>query len=444
MHEFRTLLHSTSSSFRITRKSVQKRLLNTAAAQPSASPSAAGPLAGLRVLDLSRILAGPFCTQLLADYGASVIKVEQPKLGDDTRHWQVQGESKFWEEGAKSMSLYYTAVNRNKRSVTLNLKHKSARNILYELVKKSDVLVENFIPGKMEDMGFGYEKLSQINDRLVYASISGYGASGLYSSSAGYDAIAAAVGGLMHITGEADRKPLRPGLGMVDMSTGMLMHGAILAALRARDTTGKGQKLDGSLFETQLSLLINVGANWLNMGIEGKRYGAAHPSICPYDTYKTKDGYFALGANNEKQWAILCKRLDMPKLFEDARFRTNALRVENREELDAILMPVLAQKTNDEWLRRLEGSGLAHGPVNSIEKAFAHPQAEARNMIFDHRSKHTSLGSLKMIGPAVKFSGTGAAIRHAAPLLGEHTEEVLRELDYTTDQIAQFQNQGAV
>lgn len=403
-----------------------------------------GPLSGIRVLDLSRILAGPFCTQLLADYGADVIKVEQPKTGDDTRHWKIAGEAEYWNPDAQSMSLYYSSVNRNKRSITLDLKKPKGLNVLYELVERSDVFVENFITGGAAKLGIGYEKLRSLNDRLVYASISGYGASGPYAKRAGYDAIAAAEGGLMHITGMPDGKPLRPGLGMVDMSTGLLMHGAILAALRARDTTGKGQKLDASLFETQLSLLINVGTGWLNMGIDGKRYGAAHPSIVPYDTYKTKDGYFAMGANNEKQWKLLCERLDRMDLFENERFKSNALRVKHREELDAIVTGLLVEKTNDEWLQVLEGSGLAHGPVNSIQRAFEHPQAEARSMVVEKSSDYAKSGSIKMIGPAVKFSETAAKVRSTAPMLGEHTDEVLSELGYSIDEVDQMRKEGVV
>ncbi|KIV99955.1 uncharacterized protein PV09_08468 [Verruconis gallopava] len=408
-----------------------------------ASRERSGPLAGLRVLDLSRILAGPFCTQLLADYGADVIKIEQPGTGDDTRHWRAKGEADHWLVSSP-MSFYFTAVNRNKRSMTLDLKKQTGLNILYDLVKRSDVLVENFVPGKSDELGFGYDKVRSLNSRLVYASISGYGASGPYSTRAGYDAIAAAEGGLMHITGEADGKPLRPGLGMVDMSTGMLMHGAILAALRARDTTGRGQKLDVSLFETQLSLLINIGVNWLNMGIEGRRYGAAHPSICPYDTYRTKDGYLALGANNEKQWHVLCDRLGRNDLREDRRFGSNPLRVQNREVLDEILKETLLQKTNAEWLATLENSGLAHGPVNTIQKAFEHPQAQARDMVQEKESAYTAVGKIMMIGPPVKFSEDGAGIRTIAPLLGEHTEDVLRELGYDGQQIGSLRKQGVV
>lgn len=425
---------------------IQRRLSHRRYSSPAndeVSARSQGPLAGLRVLDLSRILAGPFCTQILADYGADVIKIEQPHTGDDTRHWQASGEAARWKASSSPMSFYFAAINRNKRSMALNLKSPKALQILHELTRQSDVVVENFIPGKADAMGVGYEQLSELNSRLVYASISGYGASGPYSKRAGYDAIAAAEGGLMHITGEADGKPLRPGLGMVDMSTGMMMHGAILAALRARDQTGRGQKLDSSLFETQLSLLINVGANWLNMRIEGKRWGASHPSIAPYDTFETRDGHLAVAANNQKQWTILAKTL-RPDLLEDPRFATNPLRVQHRDALEEIINDAFLQKTNDEWQAIFDGSGLAHGPVNTIQKAFEHPQAIARDMVQETDTPHAESGKIKMIGPAVKFSESQVRIRSPPPLLGEHTNDVLGELGYSKEKIDELRSEGVI
>lgn len=228
------------------------------------------------------------------------------------------------------------------------------------------------------------------------------------------------------------------------MSTGLYMHGAILAALRARDQTGLGQKLDASLFETQISLLINIGATWLNMGIEGERFGAAHPSIVPYNTFKTKDGYLACGANNEKQWKALCQRLKRMDLFEDERFKTNPLRVQNRNVLDQIMNETLMTMTNDEWLAVLEGSGLACGPVNSIEKAFAHPQTAARGMVQDWKTDHTVSGMMKLIGPAVKVSENPSQIRRGPPLLGEHTDEVLYELGFEKAMVQSLRNEEVV
>lgn len=249
----------------------------------------------------------------------------------------------------------------------------------------------------------------------------------------------------MHITGFPDGPPMRPGLGMTDMSTGLLTHGAILAALNARHTTGRGQHISTSLFETQLSLLINVGLSWLNLGVEGRRWGAAHPSIVPYNTYQTKDGsWLTLGANNDRQFRVLCQRFGIPEVAADERFRTNAMRVAQREVVDAMVADNIKQKTMQEWLEELDGSGLAHGPVNTIQRAFEHPQAVARDMVQTVDCEKIEGGELKLIGPAAKFSETKAEVRTRPPLLGEHTDDVLRELGYTTDHIHHLRKHGVV
>lgn len=409
------------------------------------SESKPGPLSGTRVLDFSRILAGPFCSQILADYGADVIKVEQPNQGDETRSWQGKGEAPDWKDQAGPISLYFAAINRNKRSLTLDLKKPKALEIVHELAKTSDVVLENFIPGGADKLGVGYEKLSQINPKLIYASISGYGSGGPYSKRAGYDAIAAAEGGLMHVTGHPDGGPVRPGLGMTDMSTGLYTHGAIMAALYSRDRTGKGQHISSSLFETQISLLINIGANWLNRGVEGQRYGAAHPSIVPYNTWRCKDGiWLAVAANNDRQFRTLCKKIRREDLLGDDRFTNNASRVEHRPLMDDIFDNVFAAKTSQEWLELLDDSGLAHGPVNSIQKAFEHPQTQAREMIkpVDWDSLHS--GQWQAIGPPVKFSEVGGSVRSRPPLLGEHTDVVLTELGYSSADIKTLRSEGVV
>ncbi|KAK5724163.1 hypothetical protein LTR17_013544 [Elasticomyces elasticus] len=404
-----------------------------------------GPLKGIRVLDFGRILAGPFCSQILADYGADVIKVEQPKQGDETRSWHAKGEAAAWKPDTGPISFYFASVNRNKRSLTLDLKKPEALEIVRKLVKDIDVVIENFVPGGAEKLGVGYAELSKINPRLIYASISGYGSSGPYAKRAGYDAIAAAEGGLMHITGHPEGGPVRPGLGMTDMSTGLYTHGAILAALYNREKTGRGQHISASLFETQLSLLINIGANWLNMGVDGKRFGAAHPSIVPYNTWKCKDGiWLAVAANNDRQFRTLCRLIDRLDLPEDTRFVTNAQRVEHRPLMDEIFDSVFASKTSGEWLEVMNGSGLAHGPVNSIQKAFEHPQAEARDMVHPVPWDAVASGEWKGIGPAVKFSETKATIRERPPRLGEHTESVLAEAGYTDEEVDKLRESGAI
>ena len=409
------------------------------------SDDSRGPLAGVRVLDFSRILAGPFCSQILSDYGADVVKIEQPGQGDETRSWQGKGEGDSWQDEAGPISLYFAAVNRNKRSLSLDLKKPKALEVVYELTRSCDVVLENFIPGGASKLGVGYEKLSQINPKVIYASISGYGSDGPYSERAGYDAIAAAEGGLMHITGNPDSGPVRPGLGMTDMSTGLYTHGAIMAALYSRVQTGRGQHISSSLFETQISLLINVGANWLNRGVEGQRYGAAHPSIVPYNTWRCRDNiWLAVAANNERQFRTLCQAIGRKELVEDVRFATNASRVEHRAFMDEIFDGVFASKTSEHWLRVLGGSGLAHGPVNTIQKAFAHPQTQARGMVSPMPWDSLKSGKWQAIGAPVKFSETEASVRSRPPLLGEHTDAVLSELGYSTFQIATLHAEGVV
>ncbi|KAK4552859.1 hypothetical protein LTR86_009991 [Recurvomyces mirabilis] len=411
----------------------------------SAPAESNGPLKGIRVLDFSRILAAPFCTQILADYGADVIKIEQPGLGDETRSWKTKAEAAIWKEDIGPMSMYFASVNRNKRSLTLDLKKPEALTIVKKLAEKSDIVIENFIPGGADKLGIGYAALSKVNPRLIYASISGYGASGPYAKRAGYDAIAAAEGGLMHVTGHPDGGPVRPGLGMTDMSTGLYTHGAIMAALYSREKTGRGQYISASLFETQLSLLINIGANWLNMGVDGKRYGAAHPSIVPYNTWRCKDGiWLALAANNDRQFLKLCQLIGREDLPKDERFAVNAQRVEHRPLMDEIFDTVFASKTSEEWLKLLDGSGLAHGPVNSIQKAFEHPQAEARDMVRDFEWDALESGHWKAIGPAVKFSDTKAEIQQRPPALGEHTGDILQEIGHTAEDVDNLRTQGAI
>ncbi|KAK5122942.1 hypothetical protein LTR85_003507 [Meristemomyces frigidus] len=377
--------------------------------------------------------------------GADVIKVEQPGQGDETRSWQGKGEAAAWKDGSGPISFYFAAVNRNKRSLTLDLKRPKALEVVKQLVMESDVVVENFVPGGADRLGIGYAELSKLNPRLIYASISGYGAGGPYAKRAGYDAIAAAEGGLMHITGHPDGGPVRPGLGMTDMSTGLYTHGAIMAALYNREKTGRGQNISASLFETQISLLINIGANWLNMGRDGQRFGAAHPSIVPYNTWRCKDGiWLALAANNDRQFRTLCQRIDRTDLSEDDRFKTNALRVEHRPVMDEMLVPIFAAKTSEEWLQTLDGSGLAHGPVNTIQKAFEHPQTAAREMVQPMQWDAVVSGEWKGIGVPVKFSETKGAVRQRPPTLGEHTEDVLADAGYGADDIRSLRECGAI
>ncbi|KAK3726000.1 hypothetical protein LTR37_000148 [Vermiconidia calcicola] len=424
---------------------IRYRARTYSTAAPTSS-TAKGPLDGVKILDFTRILAGPFCTQILADYGADVVKVEQPAKGDETRSWKGKGEAPLWKDGTGPISFFFSAINRNKRSITLDLKKDEAKEAVYRLVEEGgvDVVIENFIPGTADRLGIGYKALSKRNPGLIYASLSGYGSGGPYMKRAGYDAIAAAEAGFMQVTGHPGAPPIRAGLGMTDMSTGLYTHGAIMAALYSREKTGRGQFISASLFESQVSMLINVGVNWLNRGIEGQKHGAAHPSNVPYNAWECKNGiWMVVAANSEKQYQILCDRIGRSELIEDERFRTNALRVEHRTDVDQILAEVFITKSSDEWLKVFDGSGLAHGPVNTIERAFEHPQIEGRDMVLPMEWDALESGEWKGIGPAVKFSETKTGVRRMPPRLGEHTEEVLRGAGFGVDEIERMRKAGA-
>ncbi|KAJ1997365.1 hypothetical protein H4R26_005857, partial [Coemansia thaxteri] len=311
---------------------------------PTASTASSGPLAGTRVLDMTRILAGPYCTMLLGDLGAEVIKVEHPTRGDDTRAWGPPFTSytrkltaapaqrpdcattSLYTEPPEFVgeSAYYLCVNRNKRSIAVDIKSSHGRQILLDLARCSDILVENYVPGKLASYGLGYEHLQRINPRLVYASITGYGSTGPYSSRPGYDVITEAEAGLMHITGEEGGPPVKVGVAVTDIMTGLYTHGAIMAALIARSSSGRGQHIDASLLQTQLSMLVNIGSNYLVGGLEAQRWGTRHSSIAPYEVFPTKDGAVCIGAGNDSQFAALCRRLGRPDLCGLPRFNTNA------------------------------------------------------------------------------------------------------------------------
>lgn len=356
-----------------------------------------GPLTGIKILDLSRVLAAPLCSQILADYGAEVIKIEDHK-GDDTRHWKTPGEDEHWKSGVGPMSNYFAAVNRNKRSICLNLKHQQGKDVFMRLAKDADVLIENMRPGVTEKLGIDYETVKATNPAIIYASVSGYGPSGPFAKRAGYDMIAAAEAGLLHLTGQRNGPPVRPGLGLTDMCTGLYTHGAIMAALHARTATGRGQKIDASLFESQVALLTNVAATWLNMGQEAERWGTQHPSVVPYDAFKSKDLYFVCGATNDKQFKILCALLNLPDLPQDPRFVTNAARVEHRDDLFPLLNDAFRQKTTVEWVEAFEGSGMPYAPINTMERVFDHPQTRARNMVRQIKLDSAKSGSISILG----------------------------------------------
>jgi crotonobetainyl-CoA:carnitine CoA-transferase CaiB-like acyl-CoA transferase len=378
--------------------------------------AANGPLAGMRVVDLTRILAGPLCTMMLGDMGADVIKVEPPDKGDDTRGWGppfIAGEA-----------AYFIGVNRNKRSLTLNMAVPAGQKILAGLVEKADVLIDNFRIGTLEKWGFTDAWFEQHAPRLVRCSITGYGSTGPKAALPGYDFILQAESGLMSICGAPDGAPTKYGVAIVDVCTGMLASNSILAALNARHRTGKGQKVELSLYETSLAMLINVASNYLTAGRNGGRFGNGHPSIVPYTTYRTADAMVAIGIGNERQFARTAEVLGHPEWAQDARFTSNRARVENRDLIDGLINEALSHDGADAWLDKLKAVGVPCGKINSVADALDDPHTVARDMI--ETVEHSTIGALKMLGIPFKFSDTACSVRRAPPTLGQHSDEILK------------------
>jgi formyl-CoA transferase len=393
------------------------------------------PLSGIFILDLSRVLAGPFATMMLADLGATVIKVERPSSGDDTRHWGPP-----WAGGE---SAYYLSVNRNKKSVTLDLKQERARDILRVLAQRADVLVENWRAGTMDAWGIGYEDLKPLNPGLIYCAITGYGQTGPNKDRAGYDAIIQAEGGLMSITGPSEGPPMKVPIAIVDITAGMLSAIAILSALYDRVQSGQGQYIDMSLLDAQLAWLVNIGSNYLISGEPPERFGNAHPNIVPYQPFATADGWIVVGVGNERHWMRLCALANWADLESDKRFASNSARVENRDILIPELEGRFKSRTSEEWLARLRKEGIPCGPINAIEQVFSDPQVVARDMLV--RLAHPTAGEIKIVGTPFKLSRTSAQITTPPPLLGQHTEEVLREhLEMEESDIDELRNAGVI
>ena len=378
--------------------------------------AANGPLAGTRVVDLTRILAGPLCTMMLGDMGAEVIKVEPPDKGDDTRGWGppfVAGEA-----------AYFLGVNRNKRSLTLNMAVPAGQKILAGLVEKADVLIDNFRIGTLEKWGFTDAWFEQHAPRLVRCSITGYGSTGPKAALPGYDFILQAESGLMSICGEPDGGPTKYGVAIVDVCTGMLASNSILAALNARHRTGKGQKVELSLYETSLAMLINVASNYLTAGRNAGRFGNGHPSIVPYTTYQAADAMVAIGIGNERQFGRVAEVLGHPEWAKDPRFTSNRARVENRDVIDGFINEALSHDDADVWLDKLKAVGVPSGRINSVADALDDPHTAARDMI--ETVEHSTIGALKMLGIPFKFSDTACSVRRAPPTLGQHNDEILK------------------
>ncbi|HEY3151714.1 MAG TPA: CoA transferase [Candidatus Binatia bacterium] len=386
-----------------------------------------GPLDGIRVLDLTRVLAGPYCTMFLGDLGAEIVKVEQPGVGDDTRGWGppfVGGES-----------AYFLCVNRNKKSITIDLKLDDGTALVRRLAEKADVLIENFLPGTMERFGLGEESLRAANPKLIYASLTGFGADGPMCDFPGYDLIVQAWGGLMSITGAPDGEPTKVGVAIIDLVAGLMLGKSIAAALFAREKLGMGQRIDTSLLEAEVACLINAGSNYLVAGKVPGRWGNAHPTIVPYQSFQTADSYLVIGVASEGIWRRFCHAIGKTEMADDARFAKNADRVENRAVLIAMLAEMFRGRDNETWLKILNAAEVPCAPIQTIDQVFAAPQVRHRDMLIE--VEHPMAGTIRMAGIPVKFSATPASVRLPPPLLGQHTDEVLSSwLGINNDEIA--------
>ncbi len=399
------------------------------------SQSGTGPLAGLTVIELAHIMAGPVCGMMLADLGAEVVKVEKVPGGDDTRRLvppEIGGES-----------AAFMMMNRNKRGIAVNLKHDGGKAVLRRLLATADVVTENYRPGTMERLGLGYEALSRDNPGLIYCGISGFGRTGPYAERGGFDLIAQGMSGLMSITGEGpDRPPVKVGAPVTDITAGILAALGILAAYIDRQRTGEGQRIDTSLFEAGIVNTYWQSAIALATGVSPTPMGSAHPLGAPYQAFETADGWINVGAVNQANWLKLLGALEAPALEHDARFATNDMRMANLSELVETLTGIFRRRPTGAWLERLEEAGVPAGPVLSVGQMHQDPQALARDMVVD--APHSRLGKVKTIGTPVKFSRTPAGIRRGAPVLGEHTREVLAEYGYSGDEIEKLAAGGAV
>lgn len=391
-------------------------------------------LSGLRVIDLTRVLAGPYATMILGDLGAEVIKIERPGEGDDSRSYGP------YQNGE---SAYFMSLNRNKRSMTLDLKQPEGKEIFLGLIKQADILVENYRPGAMERLGLGYEQLREVNPRLVYAAISGFGHTGPYRDRAAYDGVVQAMGGIMSITGSAGGQPTRVGPSIGDLAAGLFGTIGILAAIESRHQTGLGQKVDVAMLDSQVALLENAISRYLVTGEVPRPAGNRHSSIVPFEPFRTSDGEVMIAAGNDALWQKLCTAIGRPDLAADPRFRTNPLRNQHYDELQPLLGAAFAEKTTEQWLAIMDQAGVPNGPINSVDQVLRNPQVQAREMIID--VEHPVAGKVTVPGIPIKLSATPGAIRLPAPVLGQSTDEILRDLlGYNEERIAALKAKGAI
>ena len=394
-----------------------------------------GPLSGLRVLDLTRVLAGPTCTQMLGDLGAEVIKIERPEAGDDTR-----GFAPPFVPNTKE-SAYFVGVNRNKKSVTLDIAKPEGQAIILKLLEHCDILVENFKVGALAKYGLGYEQLAKTHPRLIYCSITGFGQTGPYAPRPGYDALIQAMGGVMSLTGAPNGSPQKVGVPVADLFAGLYGCIGILAAVNHRNNTGQGQQIDIGMLDTHVAWLANQGMNYLATGENPPRLGNQHPNIAPYQEFPTKDGYIILAVGNDPTFERFCKAFGQAALLADPRFATNPIRVQNRQLVTDTLTPVMKSKTTAEWIEALEALKIGCGPINTLEQVFADPHVQAREMVVE--MAHGSGETVKVIANPVKLSATPPSYRSAPPVLGEHTQNVLTDvLKMSAADIAALKEKG--
>ncbi|WP_336862369.1 CoA transferase [Peribacillus frigoritolerans] len=385
-------------------------------------------LSRIKVLDLSRVVAGPVCTSILGDLGADIIKVEGPDFLDETRAW--------FPPDIEDISLYYMAVNRNKRAITVNLKTKEGIQIIKKLIQESDVIVENFKTGTMERLGLGYEDLKALNPKIIHCSITGFGHTGPYKQLPGYDFLAQAMSGFMSVNGTSNGEPVKAGIAMADLYAGLYAIISILAALEARNHTGRGQHCDISLMDSMVASLMNIGTGFLNTGNLPKRYGNQHPTLVPYQNFQTKDKEIIIAVGNDRQFQRFCSLINTEELPQDERFATANARIIYREELIPKLQEVILTKTADEWLTLFQENNIPCSPINTLDKVFTDEQVLERQMI--QEVEHPTVGIVKLLGSPIKLSDTPVTIERHPPLHGEHTEEVLLELGYDKQEIESF------